>query len=170
MRKLADRAFPGREPTFGVSARLRHVDLVLQRRREVEGQEIQGAARKQEIGVLGVMRLGMVGDDRSDFCLVLCRCPSAVDCSSGGVKYDADRRGVHKIRSCLVLSAAARYVCPMPDADKLTPASPEDLAAAIAFALRYQGSKRVHNADERPCQRSLPSVLCGILSARALSS
>ena len=25
---------------------------------------------------------------------------------------------------------------------------PEDLAAAIAFALRYAGRKRVHNADE----------------------
>jgi hypothetical protein len=32
--------------------------------------------------------------------------------------------------------------------DKLTPASPEDLAAALAFALRFQGRKRVHNADE----------------------
>ncbi len=36
----------------------------------------------------------------------------------------------------------------MPDADKLTPADPSDLAAALAFALRYQGRKRVHNADE----------------------
>ena len=30
----------------------------------------------------------------------------------------------------------------------LTPADPADLAAALAFALRYQGRKRVHNADE----------------------
>jgi hypothetical protein len=36
----------------------------------------------------------------------------------------------------------------MPDADKLTLADPRDLAEAIAFALRYQGRKRVHNADE----------------------
>lgn len=37
----------------------------------------------------------------------------------------------------------------MPDADeKLTPADPRDLAAALAFALRFQGRKRVHNADE----------------------
>ena len=36
----------------------------------------------------------------------------------------------------------------MSDADKLTPADPSDLAAALAFALRYQGRKRVHNADE----------------------
>jgi hypothetical protein len=36
----------------------------------------------------------------------------------------------------------------MPDADKLTPADPSDLAAALAFALRYSGRKRVHNADE----------------------
>ena len=38
--------------------------------------------------------------------------------------------------------------CPMPDADKLTPADPSDLAAALAFALRFAGRKRVHNADE----------------------
>jgi hypothetical protein len=36
----------------------------------------------------------------------------------------------------------------MPDADKLTPVDPSDLAAALAYALRYQGRKRVHNADE----------------------
>jgi hypothetical protein len=35
----------------------------------------------------------------------------------------------------------------MPD-DKLTPASPDDIAATLAFALRFQGRKRVHNADE----------------------
>jgi hypothetical protein len=36
----------------------------------------------------------------------------------------------------------------MPDADKLMAADPADLAAALAYALRYQGRKRVHNADE----------------------
>ena len=36
----------------------------------------------------------------------------------------------------------------MPDAEKLTPADPSDLAAALSFGLRYQGRKRVHNADE----------------------
>ena len=34
------------------------------------------------------------------------------------------------------------------DRDALTPASAEDLAEALAFALRFQGGKRVHNADE----------------------
>ncbi len=33
-------------------------------------------------------------------------------------------------------------------ADHLTPADPSDLAEALAFALRFQGRKRVHNADE----------------------
>ncbi len=28
------------------------------------------------------------------------------------------------------------------------PADPSDLASALAFALRFQGRKRVHNADE----------------------
>ena len=32
--------------------------------------------------------------------------------------------------------------------DKLTPAEPRDLADAIAFALRFEGRKRVHQADE----------------------
>jgi hypothetical protein len=37
----------------------------------------------------------------------------------------------------------------MPDSvDKLTPAEPCDLADAIAFALRFEGRKRVHQADE----------------------
>ncbi len=36
----------------------------------------------------------------------------------------------------------------MTDADKPTPADRSDLADALAFALRYQGRKRVHNADE----------------------
>ena len=33
-------------------------------------------------------------------------------------------------------------------ATKLMPADPSDLAAALAFALRHQGRKRVHNAGE----------------------
>jgi hypothetical protein len=36
----------------------------------------------------------------------------------------------------------------MLDADKLTPADPRDLADAIAFSLRFEGRKRVRNADE----------------------
>ena len=32
--------------------------------------------------------------------------------------------------------------------DRLTPAAPEDLADALAFALRFDGRKRVHNGDE----------------------
>ena len=33
-------------------------------------------------------------------------------------------------------------------ADHLTPADFSDVADALAFALRFQGRKRVHNADE----------------------
>jgi hypothetical protein len=37
----------------------------------------------------------------------------------------------------------------MPDAlDHLTPATPEDLADALAFALRFDGRKRKHDAGE----------------------
>ena len=31
--------------------------------------------------------------------------------------------------------------------DKLTPANPKDLADSIAFALRFEGRKRKHDAD-----------------------
>jgi hypothetical protein len=33
-------------------------------------------------------------------------------------------------------------------ADRLTPATPDDLASALAFALRFEGRKRTHYADE----------------------
>jgi hypothetical protein len=36
----------------------------------------------------------------------------------------------------------------MPDPDeKLTPADPDELAAALAFALKFEGRKRQHDAD-----------------------
>ena len=45
--------------------------------------------------------------------------------------------------------ACLGYRPAVPDsADKLTVADPSDLAAALAFALRYQGRKRIHSADE----------------------
>jgi hypothetical protein len=34
----------------------------------------------------------------------------------------------------------------MPD-EKLTPVDPEDLAAALALALRFEGRKRQHDSD-----------------------
>jgi hypothetical protein len=34
------------------------------------------------------------------------------------------------------------------DHERLTPASSEDLARALAFALRFEGRKRKHDADE----------------------
>jgi hypothetical protein len=37
----------------------------------------------------------------------------------------------------------------VPDApDRLTPATPEDIADALAFALRFDGRKRKHDAGE----------------------
>jgi hypothetical protein len=49
--------------------------------------------------------------------------------------------------SSLYLFATPAYPARMPD-DKLTPATAEDVADALAFALRFQGRKRVHDADE----------------------
>jgi len=49
----------------------------------------------------------------------------------------------------LVLFVRSSYLAPMSDAlIPLTPATPDDLVAALAFALRFAGRKRVHNADE----------------------
>ncbi len=48
----------------------------------------------------------------------------------------------------LVTFPLCGYPACMLDADKLTPADPSDLTDAIAYALRFQGRKRVHNADE----------------------
>jgi hypothetical protein len=36
----------------------------------------------------------------------------------------------------------------MTDAEQPTPAKPDDIAEAIAFALRYSGRKRTHDAGE----------------------
>ena len=49
----------------------------------------------------------------------------------------------------LVLFSLPRYAPPMPDTPEcLTPASAEDLADALAFALRFEGRKRKHDAAE----------------------
>ncbi len=38
------------------------------------------------------------------------------------------------------------------DRNDLTPVSAEDVASALAFALGFQGRKRMHNADEVTAQ------------------
>jgi hypothetical protein len=58
--------------------------------------------------------------------------------------------GESRVGAQIVLSLFARsgYRARMPDADRLTPATSEDLADALAFALRYSGRKRTHGAGE----------------------
>jgi hypothetical protein len=36
----------------------------------------------------------------------------------------------------------------MPDTDRLRPASPDEIAQTLSFALQYEGRKRVHHADD----------------------
>ena len=48
----------------------------------------------------------------------------------------------------------------MPDAHQLTPADPSDLADALAFALRFEGRKRTHIADE---------IMAGIVARRLVA-
>ena len=54
----------------------------------------------------------------------------------------------------------------MPDDDKLKPADPHDLAEAIAFALRYRGKKRVHQADEYMAQIAAERIVEHLERAR----
>src|SRR6202011_5447728 len=44
--------------------------------------------------------------------------------------------------------SASRYHPPMPDEPKLTPATPDDLAQALAHGLRFNGRKHFHQGDE----------------------
>ena len=44
--------------------------------------------------------------------------------------------------------ASPGYRARMPEPVELTPAAPEDLADALAFALRYSGRKRTRDAGE----------------------
>ena len=55
-----------------------------------------------------------------------------------------------RVGALMVLSlfANAGYRARMPAPVDLTPAAPEDLADALAFALRYSGRKRMHDAGE----------------------
>ena len=58
------------------------------------------------------------------------------------------RKRAHSARVFLLCSRTAVIFGAMPDTDKLMPADPSDLADALAFALRFHGRKRMHNADE----------------------
>ncbi len=51
--------------------------------------------------------------------------------------------------SVLHLFSPTVYAASMPnDRDALSPAKAEDVTDALAFALRFHGDKRIHNADE----------------------
>jgi hypothetical protein len=41
-----------------------------------------------------------------------------------------------------------RYRPDMPDEPHLRPATPDEIAETLSFALRYDGRKRVHHADD----------------------
>jgi hypothetical protein len=67
--------------------------------------------------------------------------------SAGQTAGAAERDATSPSRSCFVLIRELPFP-PMPDAEKLHLANPQDLASALAFALRFEGRKRVHNANE----------------------
>ena len=61
----------------------------------------------------------------------------------------ASARGLFISKRVLDSFPCLGYRPPMSDADeKLTPADRKDLGDAVAFALRFEGRKRVHTADE----------------------
>jgi hypothetical protein len=61
-------------------------------------------------------------------------------CSAGGIESAPG--------SLFFLCFEPGLSCGMPERVDLTPATPEDLAEALAFALRYSGRKRTHHAGE----------------------
>jgi hypothetical protein len=73
--------------------------------------------------------------------------PSAQRCP-GLFVGDGSAHSNCAIALVLVVFSPIGYRERMTDPDELTPADPQDLADALAFALRFQGRKRVHNADE----------------------
>jgi hypothetical protein len=44
--------------------------------------------------------------------------------------------------------STGRYRAVMPDTPSIRPATSDEIADALSFALRYQGRKRVHHADD----------------------
>ena len=52
------------------------------------------------------------------------------------------------IAGVLAAFSDASYCPGMPDAPPLRPATPEEIAETLSFALRYDGRKRVHHADD----------------------
>jgi hypothetical protein len=55
---------------------------------------------------------------------------------------------VEAVELVLALFSSSGYSRAMPDDDKLTHAAPRDLADTIAFSLRFEGRKRVHEGDQ----------------------
>jgi hypothetical protein len=47
----------------------------------------------------------------------------------------------------VLFSGSAIVMMADPSDEKLTPSNPDDLAAALAFALKFEGRKRWHDAD-----------------------
>jgi hypothetical protein len=50
--------------------------------------------------------------------------------------------------SVLATFSQPRYRSTMPDTPPLRPATPDEIAQALSFALRFDGRKRVHHADD----------------------
>ena len=48
----------------------------------------------------------------------------------------------------LALFENTPYRAAMPDTSDLRPAQPDEIATTLSFALRYDGRKRVHHADD----------------------
>ena len=62
---------------------------------------------------------------------------------------EGPRRPTQHVESVLALFPSPGHARDTSDnPDRLMPANPEDLADALAFALRHSGRKRIHRADE----------------------
>ena len=83
------------------------------------------------------------------------RCPRRRDCRGVSIARSktAPAAGLQMTRpgyqvAFLLRFPAIPYRPPMPDTPNLRPATPDELTQSLSFALRFNGRKRVHDADE----------------------
>jgi hypothetical protein len=78
----------------------------------------------------------------------LLACPVAVALPTLGAYLAPLAKAAGLFFSFFLRSSFGAIVAPMTDAERLMPATRDDLEDAIAFALRFRGRKRVHTAGE----------------------
>jgi hypothetical protein len=113
------------------------------------------------------MALKAKGEIRSQFHHLIDVAPTILE--AAGLPEPVSVNGVQQrpIEGVSMLYSFNDPKAAMSDAnEKLTPADPKDLAQAIAFALRYSGRKRAHDADEYMAQVAAERIVEHLMQSR----